>query len=566
GVSAELQAVRTIPQRFGVQAAHLLGYLGPVTDAELKASSQAARDGRTELQRTDRIGRAGLEKQYDGELRGSPGVATVGVDIRGRITGAVSEQAPGPGNYLVTNLDARVQADTERALEKGILATRGTYRAGSGRLKADSGAAVVMDVKTGGIIAAASFPDYDPRVWLGGISTKELSGLTDERAGTPLISRVTQGLFPPASTFKVVTMPAAVQSGYSLSGNYDCSSSYTVGDRAFQNYESRAYGPIDLYRAMVISCDTIFYRFAYESWLRQGGADNRSDKNDPFVNMSRDFGLGRPTGIDIAEDVSGRIPDRAWKQEYWESNKAYNCEKAEKGFPEIAGTDPTRASFLKQLAKENCADGYVFRAGDAVNFSIGQGDIVVSPLQMARVYAAIANGGSLMTPRLAKAVVSPSGSVVKELKPISEGKVPLRPDVLEYLQKSLRGVVSEGTARSPFAGFPVPVAGKTGTGEVYGKQNTAWFCSYAPADKPRYAVVVVVSQGATGGTTAAPIVRDIYSSIYGVKDNKIVPGSAALPGGNPVATLPDIRADGTLNTPEGPVPATEGLPDVRDGS
>ncbi len=567
GVTAELQAVRTIPERFGVQAAHLLGYLGPVTDAELKASSQAARDGRTELQRTDRIGRAGLEKQYDADLRGVPGVATVGVDIRGRITGAVSDQGPTPGNYLVTSLDAKVQADTERALEKGILAVRGTPEpAGGGPLKADSGAAVVMDVKTGNIIAAASYPDYDPRVWLGGISTEELAGLTDERSGTPLISRVTQGLFPPASTFKVISLPAAVQSGYSLNGNYECGSSYTVGNRPFTNYESRAYGSISLFRAIAISCDTIFYRFAYENWLRLGGSDNRSDKNDPFINMAKAFGLGKPTGIDLAEDVSGRIPDRAWKQEYWKANKDYNCEKGAEGFPDIAKSDPSRAAFLKQLAKENCADGYVFRAGDAVNFSIGQGDVVVSPLQMVRVYGAIANGGSLMTPRLAKAIVSPSGSVVKELKPIKAGTVPVKPEVMAYLQKSLRGVITEGTGRGPFAGFPIPVAGKTGTGEVYGKQTTSWFCSYAPADKPRYAIAVVVSQGGTGSGTSAPIVKDIYSSIYGIKDNKIVPGKAALPGGNPPAALPDIRADGTLITPEGPVPATEGLPDVRDGS
>ncbi len=564
GVSAELQAVRTIPQPKNVQAAHLLGYLGPVTDAELKASSQAARDGRTELQRTDRVGRAGLEKQYDVDLRGTPGVTKVGVDIRGRVTGQISQAEPIPGNYLVTSIDAGVQAATEKALADGILRMRGKPEPASGKpLKTDSGAAVVMDVKTGNIVAAASFPSYDPRLWLGGISTDELAGLTDEKAGTPLISRVTQGLYPPASAFKVVTLPAAVQNGYSINGRYECGSSYNVGERAFTNYESQAYGVIDLTRAIAISCDTIFYKFAYETWLRLGGSDNRSDAGDPFVAMAKAYGLGKPSGIDLPEDVSGRIPDRAWKQAYWKETKNYYCEKAKTGFPEVAGSDPSRAAFLKQLATENCADGYIFRGGDAANFSIGQGDVTVSPLQMVRVYAAVANGGTLWTPHVGSAIMAPDGKLVRKIAPVSAGKVPLQPETQKFLQNALREVVTNGTGRAPFAGFPIPVAGKTGTGEVYGKQTTAWFCSYAPADNPRYAVAVVVSQGGTGSGTSAPIVRDIYSSIFGVKGNELVPGAAALPGGNLPTGLPVVRPDGSLQTPEGPVSAIQGLPDQR---
>ncbi len=564
GVTAELQAVRTIPEPFGVQAAHLLGYLGPVTDEELKASSQAARDGRTELQRTDRVGRAGLEKQYDTALRGEPGVTTVGVDIRGRVTGTLSQVDPTAGNHLVTSIDAKVQAATERALRQGILAARQRQDPGGrGKLKADSGAAVVMDVRTGQIVAMASWPSYDPRVWLGGISDSELARLSDEKSGTPLVSRATQGLFPPASTFKVVSLPAAVQSGFDLHGTYECSSSYQVGNRAFHNYESEAYGRIDLHKAIVVSCDTIFYQFAYKTWLRLGGSKATSDARDPFVRMAKAYGLGQPTGIDLPGDSAGRIPDRAWKQAYWEATKDYYCGKARTGFPEVARTDPSRARFLTQLAKENCADGNVFRAGDAANFAIGQGDVTVTPLQMVRVYAAIANGGTLWTPHLGKAVVSPSGELVQRIAPHRAAKLPLRPDVLRFLQRALRDVVTSGTGRGAFAGFPVAVAGKTGTGEVYGKQATAWFSSFAPASHPQYAVSVVVSQGGTGASTAAPIVRAIYSAIYGVRGSKIVPSKAALPGGRPPTALPSIRPDGTIVTPEGVVPATEGLPDQR---
>ncbi|MGN6300810.1 MAG: penicillin-binding protein 2 [Angustibacter sp.] len=564
GVTAELQAVRTIPEPFGVQAAHLLGYLGPVTDEELKASSQAARDGRTELQRTDRVGRAGLEAQSDAALRGTPGVTTVGVDIRGRVTGTLSQVDPTAGDHLVTSIDAKVQAATEKALRDGIRAARKRQDPGGrGRLKADSGAAVVMDVRTGQIVAMASWPSYDPRVWLGGITDRELARLSDEKAGTPLVSRATQGLFPPASTFKVVSLPAAVQNGFDLHGSYECGSSYQVGNRAFHNYESEAYGRIDLHKAIVVSCDTIFYQFAYKTWLRLGGSKAKSDSRDPFVRMATAFGLGKPTGIDLPGDSAGRIPDRAWKQSYWESTRDYYCGKARTGFPEVAGKDPSRARFLTQLAKENCADGNVFRAGDEANFSIGQGDVSVTPLQMVRVYAAIANGGTLWTPHVGKAVVSPSGQVVQRIAPHAAAKVPVRPDVLKFLRSALRGVVTSGTGRGAFAGFPVPVAGKTGTGEVYGKQATAWFSSFAPSNNPQYAVSVVVSQGGTGASTAAPIVRAIYAAIYGVRGSKIVPSAAALPGGRPPAALPKIRADGTIVTPEGVVPATEGLPDPR---
>ena len=313
----------------------------------------------------------------------------------------------------------------------------------------------------------------------------------------------------------------------------------------------------------MVSCDTIFYQFAYKTWLRLGGSKAKSDSRDPFVNMATAFGLGKPTGIDLPGDSAGRIPDRAWKQSYWESTKDYYCRKARTGFPEVAVDDPSRASFLTQLAKENCADGNVFRAGDEANFSIGQGDVSVTPLQMVRVYAAIANGGTLWTPHVGKAIVSPSGEVVQRIAPHAAAKVPVRPQVLTFLRSALRGVVTSGTGRGAFAGFPVPVAGKTGTGEVYGKQATAWFSSFAPADRPQYAVSVVVSQGGTGASTAAPIVRAIYSAIYGVRGSTIVPSAAALPGGRPPAALPTIRADGTIVTPEGVVPATQGLPDPR---
>jgi penicillin-binding protein 2 len=349
-------------------------------------------------------------------------------------------------------------------------------------------------------------------VWTGGVGADELARLTDPRAATPLVSRVTSAAFSPASTFKVVSLPAAVAAGNPLSGTYDCTSASTIGNRRFANFESRAYGPISLHKAIEVSCDTIFYDFAYRSWLAQGGLSATSDARDPFVTMADRFGLGRRTGIDLPGEQAGRIPDRQWKQAQWEQTRADTCKRARTGYPEVAATDPSRAAYLKELAVENCRTGFQFRAGDAANFAIGQGDIAVSPLQMAQVYAAIANGGTLWRPQLAHAFVTPGGATTT-VRPVRAGTVTFPPGTLAFLRSALGGVVTNGTARGAFAGFPLaqwPVAGKTGTAEAFDKQDTSWFVSYAPTTRPRYAVAVVVSQGGTGAEAAAPAARAIH--------------------------------------------------------
>ena len=498
GVSVTAQPVRSYPQP-SVNAAHVLGYLGRAADQEV-ASSQGSISG------LDLVGRAGLEQQYDAQLRGVPGAQTVSLDPRGVVDAQVSSTAPVPGRDVVTHLDARVQSAAETALQSAATSAR---RRG---LKADSGAAVVLDVTNGAVVAAASYPTYDPAVWTGGISSSDLAGLTDAAAGTPLVSRVTAGAYPPASTFKVVSLPAAVSAGNDLRGTYECGSSYRIGNREFANYESRAYGPIDLHRAMVVSCDTIFYDFAYRSWLAQGGLDAKSDAADPFVAMAKDLGLGTATGVDLPGEQAGRIPDRAEKKSTWTATRKDTCARARTGYPEVATTDPGRAAYLKSLAVENCRTGFAFRAGDAANFAIGQGDTTVTPLQMARVYAAIANGGTLWTPQVAQGFEAPGGALQK-IAPQVAGKVTFPSGTLAFLQDALVGVVRQGTGVAAFRGFPLdqwPVAGKTGTAEAFGKQDTAWFVSYAPANKPRYAVAVVVSQGGTGGGTAAPAARKIH--------------------------------------------------------
>ncbi|WP_017597781.1 penicillin-binding transpeptidase domain-containing protein, partial [Nocardiopsis lucentensis] len=260
------------------------------------------------------------------------------------------------------------------------------------------------------------------------------------------------------------------------------------------------------------------------------------------------------------------IPDREWKRTFWEANRENNCYRAEHGYPDVAETDPSHAAYLKRLAHEHCVEGFEWRAGEAVNFAIGQGDVLVSPLQLANAYAAIANGGTLYEPRVGKAFVSADGSVVEEIEPVVAGRLPVSDQTLSYLQAALTEVPKAGTASGAFGGFPqdrVSVAGKTGSADVVGRQVSSWFASYAPADDPQFAIVVLVSQGGTGGATSAPIAREIYEGIYGFSAEDAEGEDAedegeeegddegraepALPGGAPWVGLPTVRPDGSID-------------------
>jgi penicillin-binding protein 2 len=503
GVGVSTEPARAYPRPSGALASHLLGWV-----ARAGADDVSGSQGRIDAE--DVVGRSGLEAQYDGVLRGTNGRTVVAIDPRGIVTETVGETPPVAGRDVVTHLDARLQARTEAALVRAVASAR------SQKLRADTAAAVVVDVTNGAVVAAASHPSYDSAVFSGGISTTELARLTDERAGTPLRSRLTAETFPPASTFKVISVPAAVSSGARLDGTYDCSPELSVGGRRFHNFESRGYGPIDLHRALVVSCDTVFYRLAYAAWLEQGGLAAPVSAPDPFVSMAKAFGLGRRTGVDVPGEAAGRVPDRAWKEQHWLTTKDQTCRRASSGYPEVARTDRQRADYLKRLAAENCSAGYQYRAGDAVNFSIGQGDTAVTILQMAGVYAAIANGGTLWQPQVAAGYRTAAGASTS-IAPKRVATVPLRRDVLAYLRSALGDVTRPGgSAGTAFAGFPqdrYPLAGKTGTGEVFGKQATAWFAGYGPTTKPKYAVVVVVGQGGSGSKVAAPAVRQIFDAI-----------------------------------------------------
>ncbi|MFJ3665141.1 penicillin-binding protein 2 [Streptomyces sp. NPDC090106] len=536
GITAEPEAVRRYAAPGKANAAQVLGYLSPVTDEEITE----AQDSDSPYLRSDQVGRSGLERQYDKELRGKAGVTRYEVDNLGRVIGQAEADAAEPGSNLVTSIDARVQRVAEYELNDAMKEARKQFDDNTGEnYKADSGAVVVMEAKTGRIVAMASNPTYDPNAWVGGISAKDYKTLTGKSSNYPLLNRAIQGQSAPGSIFKVVPTAAAVNAGYSFNGPYECSSSYSIGGQVFNNFESKGYGPISLGRALEVSCDTVFYRLSHEEWKKDGGTKPKKNANNWFYKTAHQFGLGAETGIDLPNEVTGRVPDRQWKQDYWKANKDAWCKYGKKG-----------GTYAQQIAYENCLEGNLMRAGDSVNYSIGQGDTLVTPIQMATIYAAISNGGTLYTPSVGKAIVSADGQTVDEIEPKAHGKLPISKKTLSEMDEALAGVATRGTAAWRFAdvGWPqdkIAMHAKTGTAEVYGKQTTSWFATYTKD----YAVVMTISQGGTGSGASGPAVRNIYDALYGVADDGTIDKkNALLP--TPQKSLPKVRTDGTIKSPK----------------
>ena len=541
GVVVRQQTVRAYPQPFGINAAHLLGYLSPITEGEL---DQAESDGDRSVNGASVVGRAGIEQEYDEWLRGMPGYEKVAVDSMGRVLGDDSQIEAQPGDTLVTSLDAKVQATVEQQLAETIATARATRDTVTGRnYVADSGAVVVMEADTGRIVAMASQPTYDPEVWVGGITKKQLAGLYSKKAGTPLLGRATQGQFAPGSTWKPFMTAGALTNGYSFDTQLNCSSSFQVGNRAFRNYESGAYGYIGFAKALEVSCNTFFYRVGYDFWARYGSDVADVDAKDPLVKEAKEFGFGRETGIDLPGEASGRIADRRWKRAYYQSQKKYYCGLAAK--PQQPGT----SDFVYKFAAEFCVEGFAYRAGDAANFAIGQGDTIVTPLQLARGYAAIANGGTLYAPRIAKAIVAADGTVIRKISPKPVGRVNVPHAVVGYIDEALKGVTRQGTMAWRMGGFPlddVVIRSKTGSAEVYGKQSTSWVASYSDD----YVVVMMVSQGGTGSGTSGPSVRKIWETLYGIDGEVVRPDRAAIPGTTLPDRLPTFAENGAILPPK----------------
>ncbi|TLQ45925.1 penicillin-binding protein 2 [Streptomyces marianii] len=534
GITAEPMAVRRYVAPGKANTAQVLGYLSPVTDEEI----EKAKDTDSPFLRSDQVGRSGLERTYDKDLRGKAGVTRYEVDNLGRVIGLAQADKAEPGANVVTSIDARVQAVAEWELHNAMKEARKVFDDNTGtNYKADSGAVVVMEAKTGRVVAMASQPTYDPNAWVGGISAKDYARLTGKKSNFPLLNRAIQGQAAPGSIFKVVPTTAAVNAGYDFNGRYPCPSSYSIGNQVFKNFESQGHGSITLGQALEVSCDTVYYALSHQQWKKDGGLKPKKNPADWFYKTAHQFGLGAETGIDLPNEVTGRVPDRRWKQKFWEANKDYWCKVGKKG-----------GDYIQQLSYENCLEGNLMRAGDSVNYSIGQGDTLVTPIQMATIYAAISNGGTMWNPTVGKAVVSADGKSVREIKPKSHGKLPMDARTRKLMNEALAGVATRGTAAWRFGGWPqdkIPMHAKTGTAEVHGKQTTSWFATYTKD----YSIVMTISQGGTGSGASGPAVRNIYNTLYGLdmEGNQDLK-KALLP--QPQKALPKIQPDGSIDAPK----------------
>lgn len=503
GVVAESLPVRTYPQ--GLTAAHLVGYLGEISEAELlQAAFADYRSGET-------VGRGGLEEIYEADLRGVEGQRVLEVTARGTVVETISEREPAPGNDLITHLDLDLQVAVEWLLADGIVASRDILRDDGRFLPSTGGSAVVLDANDGRILAMASYPTYDPREFVGGVSQEYWAQINDPDNQTPLFNRPIQAAHPPGSVFKTVSGAAMLESGLvTPETELPCPPSFEVGGITFRNWNPLDEGEMDLALALVRSCDTYFYDVAYRQWqVEQAQGD---DPDEVLPRVAERFGFGRILGVDLPGEVPGVVPSRQWRREFWERNRATYCANAQALEPGTYG----------QLVNEDlCQFGGRWRGGDAINTSIGQGDLLSTPLQVAASYLAVANGGTLYRPHLGQAVLDPSGEVVRRIEPEVIDELGMSDAELAAMQRGLEDVVMDerGTAYEAFSGFPlwrIPVAGKTGTAELKPLVPFAWFAGYAPADDPEIVVVVNVEQGGGGSQTAAPIVRGILEHYFRV--------------------------------------------------
>lgn len=486
GVIAGTRAMREYPNK--ELAAHVIGYLGEISPEVLKEKKGKG------YQAGDEIGLSGVEATYDEELRGKVGRYRLEVDAAGNSIRTLSRHEPRSGENLRLTIDEGVQAVVENALKSQVGVARGRYDPETDKNYAGSGAsAVVLDPKTGEVIAMASYPTFDLNSFVGGISDRAWKKLMDPDNMYPLNNRAIMSQLPPGSTFKVVTAMAALNEG-TVNPNtpFFCQNIFNKGlFKDYPKYCWSQHGHIDLFNGIIQSCDIVFYEIGYNFYTRQTKKEGR-----PLWEYARDFQLGKPTGIDLVSEMDGRVPTPEWKREFNKKNPAYG----------------------------------VWYPGDTVNMAIGQGDLLTTPLQMAYLYAGIANGGKFVRPHLMKYLEDEDGRVLKRATVETADELQVDPKVVDFVSQALTGVVKgKGTAAATFNGFPVdriPVAGKTGTSEIVGKQPTAWFICYAPAPDPQYVVAVAIEQGGHGGESAAPVARRILEGLFNVKTEGEIQPSA----------------------------------------
>lgn len=477
-VVIEGMPIREYPN--GNLAAHVVGYLGEVTEEELK-------QGKFKNYRAgDVIGREGVENSYELYLAGRKGEQRIEVNAAGYPVQTFQTKNSQSGSDVHVTIDKNLQALTENLLKDALEHARQSWDNDTKKYYlAPAGAVVVMNPNNGEILAMASEPTYDPRLFIGGISKEAWAGLNDPNNHYPLNNRVIANSYPPGSVMKGVTVSAALSEGIASPGSsYNCAGKWIGAGAEWPQYcwLRSGHGHLSLEEGIIQSCDSVFYQIGLEFYKL------RHTRGEKLQEWAARFGLGSPTGVDLPGEDGGRIPTRAWK------------EKWNKGNPEYQ----------------------IWYPGDSTNLAVGQGDVLTTPLQMAVVYSALANGGTVYQPHVVRRVVSPDGRLVKGETHRKMSELGLSADAIGVIRRNLEEVPISGTGKGAFIGFPfgsVTVAGKTGSAEVYGKQSHAWFVCYAPAENPQYVVAVMIEEGGHGVAAAAPVARKIIENLYGIRSD-----------------------------------------------
>ena len=456
GVTVDKVWLRSYPYK--TTAAHIFGTVGEVTEKQMKERRYSG------VAQGDRVGQSGIEYSYDRFLRGKNGARRVLVDASGDPRGTLGAVQSLPGHQLRLSLDLDVQ------------------KVGQNAILGDQGAFVVMDVHTGALVALGSNPSFDPNLFSKGIKQSTLDALYSQDNGAPLTDRAIQGGYPVGSTFKLVTATAALEGGLITPDTALYDPGYLkVGGVTFKNAEGAVHGALSLRKALTVSDDVFFYKLGLEAY--------NSGNGHLLQRWAARYGLGRYTGVDVPGELPGLIPSPEWR------NKLFNSKPPQTDRP--------------------------WSPGDNINLSVGQGDVRISPLQLAVAYAALANGGTVLRPHLGERIEDQSGRVIQEFRTRARRKIKIAPGNRQAILDGLRAAASAdgGTSTSVFKGFPIPIAGKTGTAEKgIGRADQSWYVALAPYPSPRYVVVTTAEHGGFGADTAAPQARKILAALFGVKD------------------------------------------------
>jgi penicillin-binding protein 2 len=450
--------VRQYPQ--GHLAAHVLGFVGQAELPEEEADEFAYALPET-------AGRQGVERAIDEALRGSPGTRAIRVNPAGHTVGHVATADAQRGDRVTLTIDARLQKIVEAALDHASLPAGKELR----------GAVVALDPRTGEVLALASRPTFDPNIFTPGTPAAVVNAVL-ENPGSPLLNRATGSRYPPGSTFKSVTLLAALENGVRAGDVADCAGAYTVGNRSFGCWNRQGHGRVDALAALRLSCDVWFYQ------------KGLAIKPETIAKWAKDFGLGEKTGLDLGGEVAGLVPTADWKrlrlnERWWD--------------------------------------------GDTAQFAIGQSFLLTTPLQMAVVAATLANGGTVWRPYIVRQVVSPEGQLVDETEPEARHRLKVDPRHMEFVRQAMLAAVQQpdGTGhRAVVKG--ITVAGKTGTAEadVRGQRiKRVWFIGFAPYETPQLAVAAMFEDADSGGHTAAPVAGKIFAGWFG-KSAELVGGGA----------------------------------------